>query len=159
MLLRSFYSLFLSVFMFASCSSDGDNKQVSEIRTQSPIADIVRNPITADGEMDTVNIAKISFEQTVYNFGTVQVGAMVKQEFKFTNTGKIPLLISDCRSTCGCTVPEWPKHSIMPGESGSILVQFNTEGRKYDQDRPITVIANTYPKNTIVRLQGHVEPR
>ena len=47
----------------------------------------------------------------------------------------------------------------MPGESGSITVQFNTEGRKYDQDRPVTIIANTYPKNTIIRLQGFVEPK
>jgi hypothetical protein len=150
--------IILSIFVFHSCQNkEGEDKKVTEIRTQGPISDIVRNPVTADGNEDTINVAKITFEKTLYDFGTVKVGAIVEQEFRFTNTGKIPLLINDCRSTCGCTVPEWPKHAIMPGEGGTITVRFNTEGRKYDQDRPVTVIANTFPKNTIVRLRGHVE--
>jgi hypothetical protein len=143
----------------AGCKGDKGQKEVSEIRTDGPISNIVRNPVTADGMEDTINVAKITFDQPVFQFGSVTEGAIVKQSFTFTNTGKVPLLINDCRSTCGCTVPEWPKKAILPGETGSILVQFNTEGRKYDQDRPVTIIANTYPKSTLIRLQGFVEPK
>ena len=141
------------------CKDDKTQKEVSEIRTGGPISNIVRNPVTADGIEDTVNVAKITFDQPIYQFGSVTEGTLIKQSFTFTNTGKVPLLINDCRSTCGCTVPEWPKKAILPGETGSILVQFNTEGRKYDQDRPVTIIANTYPKSTLIRLQGFVEPK
>lgn len=141
------------------CKDDKEQKEVSEIRTEGPISNIVRNPVTADGIEDTVNVAKITFDQPIYQFGSVTEGTLIKQSFTFTNTGKVPLLINDCRSTCGCTVPEWPKKAILPGETGSILVQFNTEGRKYDQDRPVTIIANTYPKSTLIRLQGFVEPK
>ena len=148
-----------SFLLLVGCRDDGASKQVGEIRTEGPISNIVRNPVTADGPTDTVNVAKIQFEQLIYTFGSVKEGTMVKQSFEFINSGRVPLLINDCRSTCGCTVPEWPKKAIMPGESGSITVQFNTEGRKYDQDRPVTIIANTYPKNTIIRLQGFVEPK
>jgi hypothetical protein len=141
------------------CKDDTARKEVSEIRTDGPISNIVRNPVTADGMEDTINVAKITFDQPIFQFGSVTEGTLIKQSFTFTNTGKVPLLINDCRSTCGCTVPEWPKKAILPGETGSILVQFNTEGRKYDQDRPVTIIANTNPKSTLIRLQGFVEPK
>ncbi len=150
--------IILSIIVMNSCqNTESGEKDVTEIRTQGSISDIVRNPVTADGSEDTINVAKITFKQTIYDFGTVKEGEIVEQEFEFTNTGKIPLLINDCRSTCGCTVPEWPKEAIMPGGGGTIKVRFNTADRKYDQDRPVTVIANTYPRNTIVRLRGHVE--
>jgi hypothetical protein len=154
-----YFLLITTILAWIGCNDDNSAKKVGEIRSEGPISNIVRNPVTADGPIDTLNIAKIQFERLIYTFGSVKEGTMVKQSFSFTNTGRVPLLINDCRSTCGCTVPEWPKKAIMPGESGSITVQFNTEGRKYDQDRPVTIIANTYPKNTIIRLQGFVEPK
>jgi hypothetical protein len=154
-----YFLLITSILVWIGCNDDNSTKKVGEIRSEGPISNIVRNPVTADGPIDTINIAKIQFDQLIYTFGSVKEGTVVKQSFSFTNTGRVPLLINDCRSTCGCTVPEWPKKAIMPGESGSITVQFNTEGRKYDQDRPVTIIANTYPKNTIIRLQGFVEPK
>jgi len=152
-------ALALTGFMTA-CSADGDDgKKVEEIRPESNISNIIRNPVSAEGQIDSINVAKIDFEDVVFDFGRVKEGEIVKRTFKFTNTGRIPLLINDARSTCGCTVPEWPKEIIQPGQSGEILVQFNTDGRKYDQNRPVSIIANTYPKSTTIRLTGFVEPK
>ncbi len=76
--------------------------------------------------------------------------------FRFTNTGKTPLLISEARSSCGCTVPEWPQSPIAPGESGEIRARFDSNGRTGQQQKTITVLANTYPMGTSVRLSGQV---
>lgn len=134
-------------------------KSVQEIKADGPIsnADIIRNPVTADGPIDTVNVAKMTFEETTFDFGQVKEGDIVKHTYKFMNTGKVPLVISDARSTCGCTVPTWPDQPIAPGEGGEIAVQFNTSNKGREQRKPITITANTYPATTIVHLKGFVQ--
>lgn len=122
-------------------------------------ADIVRNPVTADGPTDTVNVARISFEERVVEFGEVREGDVVVQEYRFTNTGRQPLVISDASSTCGCTVPSFPRQPIPPGETGVITVRFDTEGRTGRQGKPIVITANTYPATTDLYLNGTVRPR
>jgi hypothetical protein len=100
----------------------------------------------------------MTFEETVHEFGTVLEGKQVEHVFKFKNTGKVPLLISDSKTTCGCTVPNFPKDPIAPGESGEVSVKFNTAGKKKEQNKPISLIANTYPARTVIYMQGYVQP-
>ncbi len=148
------------LFSFAAIIScaEKEERKVEEVRPKPGISEIIRNPLSATGMEDTVNVARIAFEETRIDFDTVPEGQIVEHSFKFTNTGRIPLLISDARASCGCTVPEWPKNAIDPGKSGEITVRFNTEGRHHWQDRPINVIANTFPKTTTILLQGYVTP-
>lgn len=155
---------FLLIFSLSACSGDsleGREKSVREIKTAEPIAnaDIIRNPVAADGTMDTVNVAKLSFEIEKYDFGKVNEGEIVYHVFEFENVGKVPLLIRDVRSTCGCTVPEWPETPVAPGERGSISVKFDTTNKYSEQSKPIIITANTYPATTRVYLYGYVEPR
>jgi hypothetical protein len=99
----------------------------------------------------------ISFEEEVYNFGTVTDGDMVKHTFKFTNTGDKNLVLIDVTATCGCTVPEdWPKHPIAPGEGGEIKVVFNTNNRVGAARKSVRVEANTNPSVTAVTIEGEV---
>lgn len=121
-------------------------------------ADIIRNPVSANEPLDTVNVAKIEFEETEYDFGVAMEGAFVEHVYKFTNTGKVPLVISDARSTCGCTVPKWSKEPIAPGESGEMEVKFNTTRKLNNQKKPITITANTYPSQTKIWIKGYVKP-
>jgi hypothetical protein len=72
------------------------------------------------------NPTTITFEDTSFNFGNIKQGDKVKHTFKFTNSGKNPLLIVNSFGTCGCTVPDYPKNPIKPGESGVINVVFNS---------------------------------
>ncbi|MCB0553375.1 MAG: DUF1573 domain-containing protein [Phaeodactylibacter sp.] len=148
-----------------SCNSSNQpdtssEKSVEEIKSQGPIsnADIIRSPVTADEPIDTVNVAKIEFEETSFDFGEVKEGAIVEHSFSFTNTGKAPLLINNARSTCGCTIPDWPKEPIPPGEKGEISVRFDTHNKHNQQSKPITVTANTYPATSRVFLSGFVHP-
>lgn len=155
--------LFFCGLFLVSCGDEqaNDEKKVESIQTEGQLsnADIIRNPISASDQTDTSNVAKISFVEESHDFGTVEEGKVVEYTFDFVNDGKIPLVINDARSTCGCTVPEWPQNPIMPGKKGQIHVKFNTEGRPNKQSKPITVNANTNPSKTVVYIEGVVTPK
>jgi len=103
------------------------------------------------------NAPVMTFKETVYDFGTVKQGEVVNHTFAFTNTGKEPLIIENASASCGCTVPEWTRTPIAPGQTGEIKVQFNSTG-KYGQQSPmVTIRANTEPNITQVSLKGTVE--
>ena len=88
----------------------------------------------------------------------MEEGKVVKKTFAFTNTGNVPLVISDSRSTCGCTVTDYPKTPIAPGESSKIKVNFNTIKKRNRQKKIVTITANTYPAETKVFVEGFVTP-
>lgn len=163
MSIRQGIFLLLSVFLLA-CQQNRfsqSEKSVEEIKAEGPLAnaDIIRNPVTAEGPTDTVNVAKMTFEETSFNFGEAKEGDVIEHTYTFTNTGKVPLLISDARSTCGCTVPLWSQEPVEPGKTGEISVQFNTSNKHREQRKPITITANTYPSQTVVYLEGFVHPK
>ncbi len=112
----------------------------------------------ADGATTAVNanapVMKFEFEN--HDFGKVKAGDKVTYEFKFTNTGQSPLIISTATASCGCTVPEWPKAPIQPGQGGKIKVTFDSANKEGLQDKQITVTANTNPAQNIVHLVGEV---
>ncbi|GAB4255224.1 MAG: hypothetical protein Kow0027_21800 [Saprospiraceae bacterium] len=146
----------LAIALFSACANDAENDSLDTIKTEGKISQIIRNPVSADGTVDTVNVAKMTFEEPEFNFGEVKEGDVVSHVFKFTNTGKVPLLINNAKSTCGCTIPKWPKEFIEPGQSGEIAVEFNTSGKSGFQEKPVTITANTYPSTTRIYLRGFV---
>ena len=70
---------------------------------------------------------------------------MKSQEIKFKNTGNEPMIISNAKGSCGCTVPQWPKEPIAPGESGEINVQFNSKNKTGAQNKRVTINIDIYP--------------
>jgi hypothetical protein len=101
----------------------------------------------------------MAFGQQQYDFGTVNEGEIVKRTFKFKNTGKEPLLISNAQGSCGCTVPKWPKEPIAPGASSEITVEFNSDKKTGKRNQQVTITANTEPASTIISLVGQVTPK
>jgi TolA-binding protein len=98
----------------------------------------------------------IQFESIEINFGEVKEGTTVSKIYKLKNTGKKRLMIEKVEGSCGCTVAEWPRYPVEPGENAEIKVNFNTLGKRGDQDKSITVTANTEPALTILRIKGKV---
>ncbi len=150
--------LFFVLIALAWTSCKNDSGGVQEIRSGGPNSELVRNPATANMPTDTNMLARIKFDEPEFDFGTVNEGHIVEHTFKFTNTGKVPLTILNCRSSCGCTVPEWPENPIPPGGTGEIKAKFNTDGKIREQKKSITVSANTYPNDNKVLLKGLVLP-
>ena len=98
----------------------------------------------------------IQYENPVFDYGTVDEGEIVKHQYKFKNTGNEPLVISNCKGSCGCTVPTWPKEPIQPGADGEIKVEFNSKGKPGPQRKQVTVTANTTPTETFLVIKGEV---
>ena len=98
------------------------------------------------------NEAEIKFDKTSHDFGIfTESNSKVTCTFTFTNTGNMLLVIHQAIASCGCTVPEYPKEPIKPGESGKIVVTYNGEGRFPGHFRKsITIRSNA--KQEIVRL-------
>lgn len=151
---------FALVLLAVACQKNASSdKRVEEIPTDGNVSAIIRNPVSADGIVDSTQVAKLVFLETEYNFGEIQEGEVIEHVFQFTNIGKVPLIISDARSTCGCTVPKWSKEPIAPGETSEISVQFNSTNKSGQQNKPITITANTYPAETVVHLKGVVRDK
>jgi hypothetical protein len=133
-------------------------KSPSDIRNMNsvPNSSLISNPISADQTTDMSQMAVIEFKEEVIDFGTIKSGEVVTKVFEFTNTGKSPLVISDAQASCGCTVPEWPRSPIAPGESGKIIAKFDSSGKSGQQEKTITITSNTSPNSTKLRISGVV---
>lgn len=102
-------------------------------------------------------VTTIKYEEEVFDFGVANEGDLVKHVFKFKNTGTEPLVISNAKGSCGCTVPTWPKEPVPPGGSAEINVEFNTKGKPGNQSKRVTVTANTVPTETFIEIKGTVK--
>lgn len=100
---------------------------------------------------------EISFKQTTHDYGTIALNGDGTYNFEFTNTGNEPLILSKPRSSCGCTVPQWPKEPILPGETNEIKVTYNTH-KAGPFNKTVTVYSNAKTKSTVLlRIKGKVE--
>lgn len=84
---------------------------------------------------------QMTFETTVIDYGSIQRGSEGTRKFTFTNTGSSPVVVSNVRTTCGCTVPSYPETPIMPGETQEIEVKYDTN-RMGRINRFVTVMTN-----------------
>ena len=100
----------------------------------------------------------IVFAKTIHDYGTIVQGADGNCEFKFTNKGKEPLVLSNVTSSCGCTVPVWPREPIAPGKSGSIKVKYDTN-RVGLINKSITVNSNAANNPVMLQIKGNVTPK
>jgi hypothetical protein len=111
-------------------------------------------PVVAGGKTTSVK-----FDELSYDWGTIAEGEKMTHVFKFKNTGTNDMIISDAHGSCGCTVPEWPKEPIKPGKSSQIKVIFDSKGKSGDQNKSVTITANTEPSNVVLMIKGKVTPK
>lgn len=153
----------LIVLGLASCKSESDSdiraeaKESLENKTViEPGSQGMMGAQTSDSEMAGPTTT-IEFESKRYDFGTITSGDKAKTVFKFTNTGNEPLLISDVKTSCGCTASEYPREPVAPGESAEIEAVFDSSGKSGAQTKNVTVMTNTNPSSNVLILEGNVE--
>jgi hypothetical protein len=98
---------------------------------------------------------EITFNNLVHDYGTITQGANGDCAFKFKNSGNEPLIISDVRKSCGCTTPTWSKEPILPGQSGSVNVGYNTN-IVGTFSKTITVLSNANNATVTLTIKGTV---
>ncbi|RZL50854.1 MAG: DUF1573 domain-containing protein [Pedobacter sp.] len=136
----------IAVLSFTACRQDKSETIEAKAEKASP-------SVLSD------DAPKVKFEKLIYDFGTIEQGEKVHFDFKFTNTGKTPLIITDATATCGCTVPEFPKTPVKPGESGTIKVVFDSSGKMGMQDKQVTLVSNANPEPEKLHLVGEVKEK
>lgn len=169
----------LALLLLANVFSDGgfatwfggksEAAKIRESAAASSLAGKADGSLTAmppvDGNIPGTNVnsqvsnlppTTIKYDNEKFNFGVIDEGEVVKHVFKFKNTGSEPLVISNAKGSCGCTVPTWPKEPIPPGGSGEIAVEFNSKGKPGQQSKRVTVMANTNPSETYLEIMGEV---
>jgi len=132
--------LVVSLGLFVSCNlTSNENNQNTTSNNQTG----EKNP-------------EINFEKTVHDFGKIIKGERVAYSFRFTNAGNSPLVISAVRSGCGCTVGDYPKDPLKPGETGKIDVVFNSSGRNGFQSESVRVLNNSSESALTLRITAEV---
>lgn len=155
-----FFPLLALLTLLLHCESAPASAQeeLSVPEELGPNAALIRNPVDQGADqVDTTNVAKFAFSgDTEHQFGEVKEGDIVQHDFTFTNAGTVPLLITDARSTCGCTVGDYPKEPIAPGEESVVSITFDTKHKYGRQRKAVSLTANTYPAITYLYVDGTV---
>jgi hypothetical protein len=100
----------------------------------------------------------IQFKEMEHDFGAIDQDTKNTKVFTFTNTGENPLIISNATGSCGCTVPNYPRNPIAPGETGEIEVVYSPGKQVNQQTKTVSITANTEPATTVLRVKANVNP-
>jgi hypothetical protein len=161
--LLMFVTLFGAVAV--ACKDKDAEKRIAELESRvqelstSPSA--VPNPTAqpaAPAQKPEGPLPAMAWEVTEHDFGTITEGDEVTKIYTFENAGEAPLIIENVRPSCGCTAPSWTKTPIPVGGTGTVEVKFNSKGKPNAQNKTVTVIANTWPQNTVLRFKAFVTP-
>ena len=136
----------LCMVVFTSCKEDA----ASKVKTENVA-------VAAKRDANAGNFPVIALDKTTHDFGTIMDGTPVETVFNYTNTGNSMLVVSNIKSTCGCTVPNnWTKE-VAPGESGQFTVKFNGKGAN-KVSKTITLTTNTEKGMEQVRITAFIKP-
>lgn len=149
--MKKLFILSSIALVLASCNEESKK----EVSADKVTVDLINNPASLR-HSENAATPVMKFEKKHHTFGEIVQGEKVRYTFKFKNEGNLPLIINNARSTCGCTVPEWPKQPIAAGEEGSIEVLFNSEGKMGNFNKTITIKANTNPNMNKVSISGNI---
>lgn len=131
---------------FTSCGPNS-SKEVS--------TNDVTNTNSADGSTNA-SLPDIKFNEETHDFGRITEGEKVSYGFKFKNTGGANLIIASAAGSCGCTVPEYPRKPIAPGEEAVINVVFSSEGKSGMVEKSITIVTNCEPSTKMIYIKANI---
>ncbi|TDI80273.1 MAG: DUF1573 domain-containing protein [Bacteroidetes bacterium] len=137
----------VALVAFTSCKENAADK-VSEENVAA----------AAERDAEATKFPVMVFEESEFDFGTIDQGTPQEHVFKFTNTGDADLIIVDAKSSCGCTVPEYTKDPVAPGATGELLVKFNGSG-KNQVSKTVTITANTKTGKETIKIKAFVKPK
>ena len=138
--------LFVSLLTF---STYGQEKVIDKNKAKKAVA-------TSVEKQTNPNAPVFEFEKETIDYGVIEKGADGQRVFKFKNVGKSPLIISNVKTSCGCTVPTVPKEPIMPGQTAEMTVKYDTN-RVSPFNKAITIYSNASEAKKVVYIKGTVK--
>jgi|SRR5690606_20036591 len=143
---KNIFLAFISgVILISSCNSE--SKQTTSEQNDVPLENV---------EKTEGGIGRMEFNESVYNFGQISEGEIVNHTFTFKNTGDHPVILAQVTASCGCTTPTYTSTPILPGKTGEIEVEFNSDGQVGQQQKIITIASNAESNIMTVQLKGEV---
>lgn len=148
-------------FVMKEKSHSGARNDINIVATPTNKPSVFNENVTdpSKSPLNNETISSIKFDKNTFDFGDIDEGAVVNTTFSFINDSKRNLVINNCLGSCGCTVPTWTKEVIKPGGKGKIDIQFNSAGKKGQQQKTVTVYANTEPATTILYIKANVSAK
>jgi len=147
------FLLLIGSTLLFSCNGTKDKMSDSEKNTLAKMAEI---EATMNDPEKTGKYSRLVLDMDEHDFGDIQEGEVVSQIFRFKNVGDAPLLIHECSSSCGCTVPNWPKDPIPPGGVGDIEVRFDSKGKTGVQSKSVIIKTNGKPNKEAIVIRANV---
>ena len=147
--MKKLFLLFTSLALvsFTSCKENATDKINQENVTKA-----------AERDSQTIVYPSVTFDKVAHDFGEIQNGTPVETVFTYTNSGQSPLVVTDIKSTCGCTVPQgWSREPLAPGASSQFTVKFNGKGAN-KVSKTITLTTNTESGREQVRISAFIVP-
>ena len=147
--MKKLFLLFTSLALvsFTSCKENASEKINQENVTKA-----------AERDAQTIVYPSVTFDKVAHDFGEIQNGTPVETMFTYTNSGQSPLVVTDIKSTCGCTVPQgWSREPLAPGASSQFTVKFNGKGAN-KVSKTITLTTNTESGREQVRISAFIVP-
>jgi hypothetical protein len=167
--LKSFTFFAMLLLLATACKDRDAEKKIAQLESRlaelegkkTPDATTATStpaaPVTEtkpEGPLPVMEFATID-----HDFGTINEGEVVEHTYSFKNTGEAPLIIQNAQGSCGCTVPDWTKQPIPVGGTGFVKAKFDSNGKPNAQNKTVTVTANTWPKQTVLRFKAMVMPK
>jgi len=149
----------LCVMAAGTVACNNNSKRISEVENHLTEVKKSGNEVSSNLNSETKPegpLPVFQFETTDHDFGTINQGDVVEYTYKFKNTGDAPLIIQGAQGSCGCTVPNWTKEPIPAGGSGVVTAKFDSHGKQGAQHKTVTVTSNTWPKQTVLHFEVHV---
>jgi len=140
----------MAAFAVTSCKKENASSKVKPENIEAAAA--------RDAEISK-GVPFIEWDKIEHDFGTLDNGEKVETVFTLTNTGEGDLVITGARGSCGCTVPDWPKTPVKPGDTAKIKVAFNSTNKKNKTTNTVTLTTNTEKGNEVVRIKAFVNPK
>ena len=159
--------LIVMVVLATACKDKEAEKKIAALEARlSELEGKKNTPVLSQNPQPTQPEVKpegplpvFQFETTDHDFGTITEGQKVTYTYKFKNTGDAPLIVQEAKGSCGCTASDWSKMPIPPGGEGYVKAEFDSNGKPNVQNKTVTVTANTWPKQTVLKFKAMVMPK
>ncbi|MBK7762219.1 MAG: DUF1573 domain-containing protein [Bacteroidetes bacterium] len=154
-----YFFILLSSWCLLSCANkDAQESDDLALKNHLPTT-LIDNPNTLsnDSVSSLHTIGNLTFVDTVHDFGRITDGEILSYDFEFENTGKKEIIINEAKASCGCTVPVYPQYPIAPGKKETIKVTFNSQGKKGNNEKGVTIQTNGSPAVYTLIIKAQVE--